>query len=93
MLQQMERFPGIFIAATNLADNLDAAALRRFDFKLHFRPLLAAQRRSLFARETLGDASRAAQLPRIVIDTLDTLDMRSFGSVRVWGASTAKFGN
>ena len=79
LLQQMERFPGIFIAATNLADNLDAAALRRFDFKLHFRPLLAAQRRSLFARETLGDASRTAQLPRTVIDTLDTLDMLTPG--------------
>jgi hypothetical protein len=38
LLQQMERFPGIFIAATNLMDGLDAAALRRFDFKLHFRP-------------------------------------------------------
>ena len=60
-------------------DNLDAAALRRFDFKLHFRPLLAAQRRSLFARETLGEASRAAQLPRMVIDTLDSLDMLTPG--------------
>lgn len=79
LLQQMERFPGIFIAATNLADNLDPAALRRFDFKLHFRPLLAAQRRSLFARETLGEASRSAQLPRIVIDTLDSLDMLTPG--------------
>lgn len=79
LLQQMERFPGIFVAATNLVDNLDAAALRRFDFKLHFRPLLAAQRRSLFARETLGDASRTAQLPRLVIDTLDTLDMLTPG--------------
>ena len=79
LLQQMERFPGIFVAATNLVDNLDTAALRRFDFKLHFRPLLAAQRRSLFARETLGDASRTAQLPRLVIDTLDTLDMLTPG--------------
>lgn len=34
LLQQMERYPGIFIAATNLMSGLDAAALRRFDFKL-----------------------------------------------------------
>jgi SpoVK/Ycf46/Vps4 family AAA+-type ATPase len=79
LLQQMERFPGIFIAATNLVDNLDTAALRRFDFKLHFRPLLAAQRRSLFARETLGEAAQSKQLPRLVIETLDTLDMLTPG--------------
>jgi SpoVK/Ycf46/Vps4 family AAA+-type ATPase len=79
LLQQMERFSGIFIAATNLVDNLDAAALRRFDFKLHFRPLLASQRRALFARETLGEAGQSGQLPRPVIETLDTLDMLTPG--------------
>ena len=56
LLQQMERFNGIFIAATNLMTQLDTAALRRFDFKLEFRPLSEAQRLSLFAREVLGDA-------------------------------------
>jgi SpoVK/Ycf46/Vps4 family AAA+-type ATPase len=56
LLQQMERYPGIFIAATNLMSGIDAAALRRFDFKLHFRALTPAQRRALFAREALGDA-------------------------------------
>ncbi len=35
---------------------IDAAALRRFDFKLHFRALTPAQRLGLFAREALGDA-------------------------------------
>lgn len=56
LLQQMERYPGIFIAATNLMAGIDPAALRRFDFKLHFRALTPVQRRALFARETLGDA-------------------------------------
>ena len=55
LLQQMERYPGIFIAATNLMSGLDQAALRRFDFKLHFRVLTPDQRQSLFAREALGD--------------------------------------
>ena len=36
MLTQMEAFDGIFIASTNLMDQLDAAALRRFDLKVHF---------------------------------------------------------
>jgi SpoVK/Ycf46/Vps4 family AAA+-type ATPase len=55
----MERYPGIFIAATNLMAGIDAAALRRFDFKLHFRALTPAQRLALFAREALGDATAA----------------------------------
>ena len=36
---------------------VDAAALRRFDFKLHFRALTPAQRLALFAREAFGDAT------------------------------------
>lgn len=36
MLTQMEAFKGIFIASTNLMNNLDQAALRRFDLKLYF---------------------------------------------------------
>ncbi|EIC20965.1 AAA family ATPase [Thiorhodovibrio frisius] len=59
LLQQMECFPGIFIAATNLMSGLDGAALRRFDFKLNFRALKLEQRLGLFAREALGDADAA----------------------------------
>jgi len=36
MLTQMEAFDGVFIASTNLMDQLDAAALRRFDLKVKF---------------------------------------------------------
>jgi hypothetical protein len=39
LLQKMERFEGIFIAATNLMDVMDAAAMRRFTWKLEFLPL------------------------------------------------------
>lgn len=48
MLTQMESFPGLFIASTNLMDNLDQAALRRFDLKLHFDYLNSDQRWRLF---------------------------------------------
>lgn len=34
MLTQIEAFPGIFIASTNLREGMDEAALRRFDFKI-----------------------------------------------------------
>lgn len=33
-LTQLEHFDGIFVASSNLMDNLDQAALRRFDFKI-----------------------------------------------------------
>jgi SpoVK/Ycf46/Vps4 family AAA+-type ATPase len=36
MLTQMESFDGIFIASTNLMNNLDPASIRRFDAKIHF---------------------------------------------------------
>jgi len=42
-LTQMESFPGIFIASTNLKENLDPASLRRFDLKLLFDFLLPEQ--------------------------------------------------
>jgi transitional endoplasmic reticulum ATPase len=71
LLQQMERFPGIFVAATNLMSGIDQAALRRFDFKLHFRALNGAQRRALFAREALAD--EAAPVPEIRARHLEAL--------------------
>ena len=36
MLTQMESFPGVFVASTNLLEGLDQAALRRFDLKVKF---------------------------------------------------------
>lgn len=36
-LEQMERFDGILIATTNLAENLDSAFSRRFHHKIEFR--------------------------------------------------------
>ncbi|MCX7556783.1 AAA family ATPase [Xanthomonadaceae bacterium JHOS43] len=65
MLTQMEAFEGIFIASTNLVDSLDAASLRRFDFKLRFDYLGAAQRVALFRRVLDEDALDAASLHRI----------------------------
>ena len=44
MLQGMERFNGIFVCTTNLLDRIDQAALRRFTFKIQFKPLTRAQR-------------------------------------------------
>lgn len=56
MLTQMESFPGIFIASTNLMEGLDQAALRRFDLKLRFDYLKPDQAWALFEKQcaTLG---------------------------------------
>jgi SpoVK/Ycf46/Vps4 family AAA+-type ATPase len=48
MLVQMENFDGIFIATTNLMDNLDKASLRRFDLKLEFDYLKSEQAWNMF---------------------------------------------
>lgn len=47
LLTQMEVFEGIFICTTNRPDDLDPAALRRFDLKVEFRPLRKNQRLEL----------------------------------------------
>jgi SpoVK/Ycf46/Vps4 family AAA+-type ATPase len=54
MLQCMERHNGVFICTTNLMDSIDQAALRRFTFKIRFRPLTAEQRERMFVVEALG---------------------------------------
>jgi SpoVK/Ycf46/Vps4 family AAA+-type ATPase len=61
LLQRMERFDGIVVVATNLFRDLDAAALRRFTFKIEFRELDMSQRWMMFVAET-GLADTAATL-------------------------------
>ena len=58
LLQQMENFDGVMIAATNLRKNLDAAIMRRFTFKLEFDYLDDNGKRLFFERmfkTTLSD--------------------------------------
>ncbi len=83
MLQGMERFAGLFICTTNLFDELDEAALRRFTFKVKFRPLRAEQREAMFVVEALnGDASllTAEQCSRLA--ALDQLAAGDFAAVK-----------
>lgn len=53
LLTQMEAFDGIFICTTNLVEQLDAASLRRFAFKVRFDYLTASQRAALFVQEAV----------------------------------------
>jgi len=60
----MERFEGIFIAATNLMDSIDAAAMRRFTWKLEFRALRPEQAWSMFCAEAEFDAAAEPERAR-----------------------------
>jgi len=83
MLQGMERFAGVFTCTTNLFDELDEAALRRFTFKVRFRPLLAEQRLRMFTAEALGgEASRLTPEQSARLAELDQLVPGDFAAVQ-----------
>lgn len=83
MLQGMERFAGIFVCTTNLMDRIDQAALRRFAFKLKFKPLNAQQRERMFVNEALGaDASLLKPEHAHRLAKLDQLCPGDFAAVK-----------
>ncbi|KQP03547.1 ATP-binding protein [Pseudorhodoferax sp. Leaf265] len=83
MLQGMERHRGVFVCTTNLMDRIDQAALRRFTFKIRFKPLLPAQRERMFVVEALGgDAGRLDEGMRVRLQRLEHLCPGDFAAVR-----------
>lgn len=82
MLTQMEGFPGVFVASTNLMEDLDPAALRRFDLKVGFDYLTATQAWQLFGRqcEVLGFAAPKNRL-RGAVGSLALLAPGDFAAV------------
>ena len=82
MLVQMESFDGIFIATTNLIDNLDKACLRRFDLKLEFGYLLPEQARNLFKKECALLKVKFDENTAKKVSNLGLLTPGDFASVR-----------
>jgi len=87
MLAGMERFAGIFICTTNLFEELDEAALRRFAFKIGFKPLRVDQRERMFAREACpgegeGEGATLDAEQRERLAALDQLTPGDFAAVR-----------
>ena len=82
MLVQMESFDGIFIATTNLIDNLDKACLRRFDLKLEFGYLLPEQARNLFKKECALLKVKFDEYASKKVSSLGLLTPGDFASVR-----------
>jgi SpoVK/Ycf46/Vps4 family AAA+-type ATPase len=83
MLQQMERFEGVFICTTNLFDRIDEAALRRFNFKIRFKPLMAEQRERMFVSEALaGDVGKLTPAHQTALKALPLLTPGDFATVK-----------
>ena len=83
MLQQMERFEGVFICTTNLIDRIDEAALRRFTFKIQFKPLTTEQREKMFITEALeGNAANFTSKMGHVLHKMQMLTPGDFASVK-----------
>ncbi|MCX2860341.1 AAA family ATPase [Paucibacter sp. PLA-PC-4] len=83
MLAGMERFAGIFICTTNLFEELDEAALRRFAFKIRFKALRAEQRETMFAHEAgLAGVAELDAEQRERLAVLDQLTPGDFAAVR-----------
>ena len=83
MLQGMERFHGIFICTTNLMDRVDQAALRRFTFKIQFKPLTRLQRESMFVAEACeGDDCQLAPALASRLAALEQLCAGDFAAVK-----------
>ena len=83
MLQGMERFAGIFVCTTNLFEDIDEAALRRFTFKIRFHALKPEQRERMFVTEALGgDAGRLTAEQRARLAALELLAPGDFAAVR-----------
>ena len=82
MLVQMENFEGIFIATTNLIDNLDKASLRRFDLKLEFNYLKAEQSWNMFLSYCKDlKLSRPSDSFKRAVESLKYLTLGDFAAV------------
>ena len=82
MLQGMERFSGIFICTTNLFIEFDEAALRRFTFKIQFKPLtLRSGSACSRSKHSVAPPPRSiAAVPRLA--RLEALTLGDFASVK-----------
>lgn len=82
MLLQMEKFNGIFVATTNLMDNIDKAALRRFDLKVEFKALNRAQRVNLFEKECALLGLKCEASAKENVERLELLTPGDFAAVK-----------
>lgn len=79
-LRQLEPFAGVFLCATNHANRLDSALVRRFTFRLEFRPLTLAQRARMLG-ELLSEPTLSQPCLK-ALEGLEGLTPGDFANVR-----------
>lgn len=83
LLQQMENFDGVMIAATNFCKNLDPAIMRRFTFKLSFDYLKDEGKRIFFekffgTKLTEGEFKRLKEIQNLAPGDFRTVRQERF---------------
>ena len=83
LLNQMENFQGIFVMATNFAQHLDTAALRRFTYKLQF-DYLDEEGKELFYKRSFAHLKLPPmnELERAALARIEKLTPGDFRTVR-----------
>lgn len=81
VLTCMETYEGLFIASTNLQDNLDKASARRFDFKVTFDYLRREQVQLLFADLEEVLATEHVGIEEASLQALSSLTPGDFANV------------
>ena len=83
LLHAMENFNGILICATNFAQNLDQASIRRFTFKLEF-DYLGSTGKELFFEKFFNSlsSSKLSKQHKLRLDAISNLTPGDFRTVR-----------
>jgi hypothetical protein len=68
VLSQMEDFESVFICTTNLLNNFDSAAMRRFDWKVSFLPSTPDQRVLLYSAYFNNNQPPSDAIKNVLID-------------------------
>lgn len=69
VLSQMEDFEGVFICTTNLLNNFDSAAMRRFDWKVAFLPSTPEGRVKLYSTYFNNNQDISDNIKNVLIDS------------------------
>lgn len=73
ILTQMENFRGILICCTNLVTQFDIAAMRRFSFKVEFKPLNPEMRIALYKKYFISVCGNLTDIDRKRLISLESL--------------------
>jgi SpoVK/Ycf46/Vps4 family AAA+-type ATPase len=81
LLTNMETHRGVLICSTNLIDSFDRASLRRFAFKVQFKPLTSEGRIAIYKRHFSTCYGSLNDVERSSLDNLPDLTLGDFKAV------------